>query len=173
MPFPICFLMRYLRPIVPKFYHVLALSGHLAYSSTSLPRLLIIFPNFFISNVVKTTTSFNCRCHWYVCICCTCDNERTWTHDTICNTFFTIMQNADFHVGWKQLHAFPSTTFNSSYQQIDNVFTKDGIHTLTHYYILCLFAKGQTKNLKGLRSKKNLPYLWCDTHHNLWCTTHC
>jgi hypothetical protein len=22
-----------------------------------------------------------------------------------------------------------------------------------HYYILCLFAKGQTKNLKGLRSK--------------------
>jgi hypothetical protein len=28
-----------------------------------------------------------------------------------------------------------------------------------HYYILCLFAKGQTKNLKGLRSKNNLPYL--------------
>jgi hypothetical protein len=24
---------------------------------------------------------------------------------------------------------------------------------MIHYYILCLFAKGQTKNLKGLRSK--------------------
>jgi hypothetical protein len=41
-----------------------------------------------------------------------------------------------------------------------------------HYYILCIFAKGQTKNLKGLRSKNNLPYLRCDTHCNLWCTTH-
>jgi hypothetical protein len=26
-----------------------------------------------------------------------------------------------------------------------------------HYYILCLFAKGQTKNLKGLRSKNKKP----------------
>jgi hypothetical protein len=41
-----------------------------------------------------------------------------------------------------------------------------------HYYILCLFAKGQTKNLKGLRSKNNLPYLQCDTHRNLCITTH-
>jgi hypothetical protein len=41
-----------------------------------------------------------------------------------------------------------------------------------HYYILCLFAKGQTKNLKGLRSKNNLPYLRCDTHRTLWCTNH-
>ncbi len=46
------------------------------------------------------------------------------------------------------------------------------LHLLVHYYILCLFAKGQTKNLKGLRSKKNLLNLWCDTHRNLWCTTH-
>jgi len=42
-------------------------------------------------------------------------------------------------------------------------FSMDGTnptHTLSyHYYILCLFAKGQTKNLKGLRSKNNLPYL--------------
>ncbi len=28
---------------------------------------------------------------------------------------------------------------------------------LKHYYILCLFAKGQTKNLKGLRSKNKKP----------------
>jgi hypothetical protein len=26
-----------------------------------------------------------------------------------------------------------------------------------HYYILCLFAKGQTKNLKGLRRKNKKP----------------
>jgi hypothetical protein len=41
-----------------------------------------------------------------------------------------------------------------------------------HYYILCLFAKGQTKNLKGLRSKNNLPYLRCNMHRNLCSTTH-
>jgi hypothetical protein len=29
--------------------------------------------------------------------------------------------------------------------------------SLLHYYILCLFAKGQTKNLKGLRSKNKKP----------------
>jgi hypothetical protein len=28
---------------------------------------------------------------------------------------------------------------------------------LKHYYILCLFAKGQTKNLQGLRSKNKKP----------------
>ncbi len=36
----------------------------------------------------------------------------------------------------------------------------DKIHLLTlhvHYYILCLFAKGQTKNLKGLRNKNKKP----------------
>jgi hypothetical protein len=29
--------------------------------------------------------------------------------------------------------------------------------SVKHYYILCLFAKGQTKNLKGLRSKNKKP----------------
>jgi hypothetical protein len=48
----------------------------------------------------------------------------------------------------------------------------DFLPLCNHYYILCLFAKGQTKNLKGLRRKNNLPYLRCDTHHTLWCTTH-
>jgi hypothetical protein len=131
MPFSICSLMRYSRLIVHKFYHVLVLSGHLAYSSISFPNLSIIFPNFFhiISNAVKTTTSFNCRCHWCVCTCCACGNERTWTHDAVWNIFFTIMQDADFHVGWEQLHALSSTTLNSSYQWIDNVFNKNGIHT--------------------------------------------
>ncbi len=45
--------------------------------------------------------------------------------------------------------------------QLNNLYYKiirsDGflfpIAFMGHYYILCLFAKGQTKNLKGLRSK--------------------
>ncbi len=31
------------------------------------------------------------------------------------------------------------------------------LNSLIHYYIFCLFAKGQTKNLKGLRSKNKKP----------------
>ncbi len=38
------------------------------------------------------------------------------THDGILDTFVTIvMQDDAFHVGLEQLHALPSTTFNSSY----------------------------------------------------------
>ncbi len=33
-------------------------------------------------------------------------------------------------------------------------------------------CEAKTKNLKGLWSKNNLPYLRCNTHRNLWCTTH-
>ncbi len=49
---------------------------------------------------------------------------------------------------------------------------KTTMTSLIHYYILCLFAKGKTKNRKGLRSKNNLPYLRCDTHRTLWFTNH-
>jgi hypothetical protein len=45
------------------------------------------------------------------------------------------MQDAYFHVGWEQLHALPLITLNSSYQQIDNVFTEDEIHTLANVVI--------------------------------------
>jgi hypothetical protein len=38
-------------------------------------------------------------------------------------------------MGQKQLHALLSTTFNSSRQQIDIVFTKDGIRTLANIVI--------------------------------------
>jgi len=47
--------------------------------------------------------------------------------------------------------------------QLFSSFTKIGykfcvfVGTGLHYYILCLFAKGQTKNLKGLRSKNKKP----------------
>jgi len=67
---------------------------------------------------------------------CAHDNERTKTHDAICNTFAAITQDVSFHVGWEQLHVFPLMTFNSSCQWIDIVLTKDGICTLTNIVII-------------------------------------
>jgi hypothetical protein len=67
---------------------------------------------------------------------CVHDNEHIETHDAICDTFAAIAQYASFHVGQEQLHAFPSTTFNSSHRQIDIVFTKYGIRTLPDIVIV-------------------------------------
>jgi hypothetical protein len=58
------------------------------------------------------------------------------THDAICDTFVAIVQDVGFHVGWIQLHAFLSTMFNSSCQQVDIVFTKDDISTLVDVVII-------------------------------------
>jgi hypothetical protein len=44
---------------------------------------------------------------------CVHGNERTGTHDAIHDTFATITRDVNLHVGWKQLHAIPLTTFNS------------------------------------------------------------
>jgi hypothetical protein len=66
---------------------------------------------------------------------CVHGNECIRTHDVICDTFVTIAWNATFHVGRKQLHALPSTTFNSSYWQVDIVLTKYGILTLANVVI--------------------------------------
>ncbi len=44
-------------------------------------------------------------------------------------------QDVGFHVGWEQLHAIPSTTFNFSCRKIDIVVTKDGICTLVDIVI--------------------------------------
>ncbi len=68
-------------------------------------------------------------------LCWVHNNERIGTHDAIRNTFATIAWNFGFHMGQKQLHALLSTTFNSSRQQIDIVFTKDGIRTLANIVI--------------------------------------
>ncbi len=67
---------------------------------------------------------------------CAHGNERTRTHDAICHTFVAITQDANFHVGQKQLHAFPSNTFNSSCWQINIVLTKYGICTLINVGIV-------------------------------------
>jgi hypothetical protein len=68
-------------------------------------------------------------------LCCAYGNERTRTHDAICDTFDAITWNVGFHMGWKQLHVLSSNTFNSSRRQIDIVLTKDGIHTLVDVII--------------------------------------
>jgi hypothetical protein len=57
------------------------------------------------------------------------------THDVIRDIFTTIAQDVNFHVGQKQVHALPSTTFHSSCQQVNIVLTKYGIYTLANVII--------------------------------------
>jgi hypothetical protein len=67
---------------------------------------------------------------------CSLGNEHTWTHGVIHDTFVAITQNASFHVGQKQLHAFLSNTFNPFRWQVNIAFTKDGIRTLADVVII-------------------------------------
>jgi hypothetical protein len=67
---------------------------------------------------------------------CVHDNKHTKIHEVIHNTFVTIARDAGFHMGQKQLHAFPSITFNSFCWQVDIVFTKDDIHILVDIFIV-------------------------------------
>jgi len=41
-------------------------------------------------------------------------------------------QDDNFHMGWKQLHVLPLTTFNSFCWRTNIVFNKDGIRTLAN-----------------------------------------
>jgi hypothetical protein len=66
---------------------------------------------------------------------CSHGNEHTSTHVVICNTFAIVAQDISFHLGQKQLHAFLSTTFNSSCWWINIVFTIDEIHILVDIII--------------------------------------
>jgi hypothetical protein len=66
---------------------------------------------------------------------CAHGNEHIGTHDAIHSILVAIAWNVSFHVGRQQLHAFLSTTFNSSRQWIDIVLIKDGICTLTNVVI--------------------------------------
>jgi hypothetical protein len=58
------------------------------------------------------------------------------THDVVCDTFVAITQNVNFHLRQEQLHALLSTMFNSSYQEVDIVLTKDGICILINIVIV-------------------------------------
>jgi hypothetical protein len=77
--------------------------------------------------------------HWfygYHLLHCAHGNKCTGTYDAIHNTFVAITRDVNFHVGQKQLHAFPSITFNSFRQQINIVLTKDGIRNLANVIII-------------------------------------
>jgi hypothetical protein len=67
---------------------------------------------------------------------CVHGNEHTKTHDVVRDTFVAIVQDVGFHVGEEQLHVLPSTTFNSSCQWVNIVFTKNDIHTLIDVVIV-------------------------------------
>jgi hypothetical protein len=115
----------------------------------------LVFFTFWLSFLVFATTlrmqglphpSIACM-PWCVCthpidpmgihlLRCVHSNEHIKTHDGICDTFVTSVRDVNFHVGWKQLHALPSTTFNSSCRWVDVVFTKYGIHTLVDVIIV-------------------------------------
>ncbi len=69
-------------------------------------------------------------------LCCVHGNGHTRTHDAIHDTIIVIVWNVGFHVGQKQLHALPSTTFNSSCRRIDIVLIKDDIRTLANVVII-------------------------------------
>jgi hypothetical protein len=57
---------------------------------------------------------------------CVHNNGFIGTHDVVYNTFATNAWDVGFHMGQKQLHALLLNTFNSSCQQVNIVFTKDG-----------------------------------------------
>jgi len=67
---------------------------------------------------------------------CAYGNKWTGTYDAIHNTFTAITQDVNFHMRQKQLHAFPSITFNSFHQQVDIVFTKDNICNFANVIII-------------------------------------
>jgi len=122
--------------------------GCLAYNSTNLPNLLIFFPNFLhnTSNVVWTTTSFNCglplMCvhtfHW------PCKHLFLMLHpsqrahmDPWCS-----LQHFCHHCTrcWLSCGSITTTCtsfnhFNSSRWWVDIEFTKYGIHTLVDIVI--------------------------------------
>ncbi len=61
-----------------------------------------------------------------------------WTHGNPCSSWYLCHHCTKFYLpcGWEQLHALPSTTFNSFHQQIDIVLTKDDICTIFDIIII-------------------------------------
>jgi hypothetical protein len=139
------FFIEYLKYIVFKFYHVPILRECLAYNLIGLPNFslyILIFSITFWTRFGPPHPSI-VGISWCMCthpidpmgfhhLHYTHSNEHERTHDVICDIFAAIGQ---FHVGWKQLYALPLATSNSSRWQVDIVFTKDGVPTLTNIVI--------------------------------------
>ncbi len=106
------------------------------------------FPNFF-TTLCMWGLPHSSIAHIPWCVCthpidlmgihllhCVHNNKHIRTHDGIGDTFVAIVRDVGFHVGWEQLHALPSTTFNSSCRWVDIILTKYGIHTLINVIIV-------------------------------------
>jgi hypothetical protein len=93
-------------------------------------------------------------------LCCAHNNEHTRNHDAIRDTFVAIAQDTNFHVGWKQLHAFPSTTFNSFCRRVNIVLTKDEIYTYTNVVIV---DPTHVNLFPLILHNSKLCYLWCNS----------
>jgi hypothetical protein len=63
-------------------------------------------------------------------------NKHMGTHDLIHDTFATIVQKVNFHMGWQQLHALSLATFKSCHWQVNIVFIKDEICTFIDIVII-------------------------------------
>jgi hypothetical protein len=103
---------------------------------------------------------------------CTHDNECKWTHDTIHNTFITIVKNASFHVGQEQLHAFLSTMFNSSHQQINIVLVKITFtHSHLNWHYHC--EPNESRFISPFLCNSRIYYflMWLKPKKELWWST--
>ncbi len=69
-------------------------------------------------------------------LCSAHNNEYTWIHDAVHDTFAIIVWDVNFHVGQEQLHVLPSNMFNSSCWQVDIVLIKDDNGTLVDIVIV-------------------------------------
>jgi hypothetical protein len=116
----------------------------------------LIFPTFQLSSPVFSIAHHTWLrlphpsiVHIFRCICthpinpmgthflfCVHNYTHTGTHDAICDTIVTITWDVSFHMGWQQLHVFPTTTFNFFHQWVDIMPTKDGIWTLINIVIV-------------------------------------
>jgi len=123
----------------------------LVYNSISFFNFSFIFLVFSTTfNILNTTwiiTSFSCKCplkcvhtsHWpyrYSPFHYAYGNKHMGTHDVIRDTFVTIVQNVNFHMGWEQLHALSLTMFKSCHWWVNIVFTKDKIRTSVDIVII-------------------------------------
>jgi hypothetical protein len=89
-------------------------------------------------------------------LCCVHGNKHIKTHDAICDTFVAITWNVSFHMGRKQLHVLPSTTFNSFRWWINIMFTKDGIWR-TPKLLVSLENEPKVKNNEKVKSSGHTP----------------
>jgi len=110
---------------------VIFLGFWLAFSIFSITlQIWLRLPHLSIASILQCVCTHPIDLMGIYFLLCAHGNECTWTHDAVRDTFVTIVRDDGFHVGWEQLHAFPSNMFNSSCWQVDIVLTKNDICTL-------------------------------------------